>query len=312
MPAPLPVTPDLIREAAARIRGFVRETPVLRPGLGCFGLDLELTLKLEHLQHGGSFKARGAFNTLLSQPVPAVGVIAASGGNHGIAVALAAQRLGAQAEIFVPAAAPAAKVERLRGLGATVHLHGANYAEALAASQQRAAETGALTVHAYDQESVLAGQGTLAQEWEQQSQLDTVLVAVGGGGLIGGMAAWYAGRVKVVAVEPFTAPTLFAARQAGQPVDVAVGGVAADSLGSRRIGELAFPVTQQHVAAVVQVDDEAILSARRALWQQCRLLVETGGATALAALLSGQYQPQPGERVGVLLCGANTDPATLM
>ena len=311
MPTADMLSPDLIAQAHNRIAGFVRETPVFRPGLGSFGLPFDLVMKLEQLQHGGSFKARGAFNTMLAEPRPVAGVIAASGGNHGIGVALAAECLQCPAEIFVPATAPASKVETLRALGAVVRQGGENYAEALAACEARAAESGALFIHAYDQPSVVAGQGTLAFEWERQADLDTVLVAVGGGGLIGGVAAWYAGRVKVVGVEPAKAPTLHAALAAGHPVDVGVGGIAADSLGARRIGAIGFAVAQQHVDRVVLVDDDNILHARRLLWQQCRLMVEPGGATALAALLSGAYAPQPGERVGVLLCGGNSDPASI-
>lgn len=271
-----------------------------------------LTLKLELLQHTGSFKPRGAFNRILSNAVPPAGVVAASGGNHGLAVAYAGRRLGHTAAIFVPGISPAIKVEGLRRLGAEVNIVGEAYPEALAASKQRAAETGALMVHAYDQEEVLAGQGTLAREWQQQApDLDTVLVAVGGGGLIGGMAAWYRGSVRVVGVEPETAPSLERAMSAGEPVDVAVSGVAADSLGARRVGTLMFEIARQFIDRVVLVSDEEIRQAQQAIWRQLRLVAEPGGAAALAAVLSGRYRPSAGERAGVLVCGSNTDPASL-
>ena len=242
--------------------------------------------------------------------VPDSGVIAASGGNHGAAVAYAARQLGHVAEIFVPEPTPDLKVERLRRYGARVMLIGGNYAEAYAASRDRAEHTGVLEVHAYDQDEVLAGQGTLARELEEQTEaLDTVLVAVGGGGLIGGIAAWFAGRVRVVGVEPERCPTLYAAREAGEPVDIDVSGVAADSLGARRIGTLAFAVAQRYVHDVVLVTDEEIRQTQRALWENLRVLAEPGGAAALAGLRSGKYQPQPGERVGIIVCGGNTDPA---
>jgi threonine dehydratase len=299
-----------IEQAAARIVPHVRVTPCIRLEPRAFGSAAQLTLKLELLQHTGSFKPRGAFNRILSAAVPESGVIAASGGNHGAAVAYAARQLGHVAEIFVPESTPDLKVDRLRRYGARVMLVGASYAEAYVASRARAGETGALEVHAYDQAGVLAGQGTLAREFERQADaLDTVLVAVGGGGLIGGVAAWFAGRVKIVGVEPERCPTLYAAREAGERVDVAVSGVAADSLGARRIGSLAFAIAQQFVQDVVLVTDEEIRQTQRALWDSLRVLAEPGGAAALAGLRSGKYQPQPGERVGVIVCGGNTDPA---
>jgi threonine dehydratase len=298
-----------IESSARLIAPHVRVTPVMPLEGHAFGSAAQLTLKLELLQHTGSFKARGAFTRMLSAPVPDAGVIAASGGNHGAAVAYAARQLGHVAEIFVPEPTPDVKVDRLRRYGARVTLIGADYAAAYAASRERAAHTGALEVHAYDQAAVIAGQGTLGRELQSQADLDTVLVAVGGGGLIGGIAAWFGGRVKVVAVEPERCPTLFSAVQAGQPVDIEVGGLAADALGARRIGRLAFDIAQQHVDSVVLVSDEEIRSSQRALWDSVRLLAEPGGATALAGLRSGKYQPAAGERVGVIVCGGNTDPA---
>jgi threonine dehydratase len=301
---------NAIEQAAARIASRVRVTPCIRLEPRAFGSPAQLTLKLELLQHTGSFKPRGAFNRILCSAVPEAGVIAASGGNHGAAVAYAARQLGHVAEIFVPEPTPDVKVERLRRYGARVMLAGANYAEAYSASRERASETGALEVHAYDQEEVVAGQGTLARELEEQAgALDTVLVAVGGGGLIGGVAAWFAGRVTVVGVEPERCPTLYAAREAGEPVDVEVSGVAADSLGARRIGTLAFTVAQRFVQDVVLVTDDEIRQTQRAMWDNVRILAEPGGAAALAGLRSGKYQPQPGERVGIIVCGGNTDPA---
>lgn len=297
-----------IQDAARRIVRHVRRTPCLALEDGAFGLNARLFLKLECMQHAGSFKPRGAFNCILTSQVPSAGVIAASGGNHGAAVAYAAQQLGHRAEIFVPTISPKNKVDRLRQYGAEVNITGANYAEALAATKQRASETGALPIHAYDDPHVLAGQGTLAMEWEEQVRgLDTALVAVGGGGLIGGMAAWYQNRVRVIGVEPQRAPSLFKALEAGKPVDVEVSGVAADSLGARRVGDLMFPIAQEFVPRVVLVSDEDIIAAQRLLWQKLRIVAEPGGATALAALLCGAYEPRPGERVGVVICGANAD-----
>jgi threonine dehydratase len=297
-----------IQEAGRRIAGHVRRTPVFPLEERVFGLDAHIVLKLETLQHTGSFKPRGAFNFILSATVPPAGVIAASGGNHGAAVAFAAQELGHRAEIFVPTISPANKVERLRRYGAAVQVIGRDYAQALAASQERAAETGALAIHAYDDARVLAGQGTLGMELEEQVPgLDSLLIAVGGGGLIGGVAAWYQERARVIAVEPERAPSLAKALTAGRVVDVEVGGVAADSLGARRVGALMLPIAQKFVDRALLVTDEQILEAQRTLWQQFRLVAEPGGATALAALTSGVYQPQAGERVGVVICGGNAD-----
>lgn len=299
-----------IAAAAARIAPHVRHTPLLRCAGADLGLAFPLTLKLELLQHAGSFKPRGAFNRLLSAELPAAGVIAASGGNHGAAVAYAARALGVTAEIFVPALTPPAKVARIASYGAGVVQGGEMYTEALAASRLRQAETGALEVHAYDHPDVLAGQGTVGREFELDApELTHVLVATGGGGLIGGIAAWYAGSAAVISVEPEGCPALHDALRAGAPVPAPVGGLAADSLGARQVGALMFPIAARHVAAAVLVPDDAILAAQRLLWDRLRLVAEPGGATALAALLSGAFVPPAGARVGVLVCGANTDPA---
>jgi threonine dehydratase len=273
-----------------------------------FGVDAKVFFKLECLQHTGSFKPRGAFNCILSSTVPAVGVIAASGGNHGAAVAYAAHKLSHKAEIFVPVITPPNKVNRLRQYGATINVTGNNYSEALAASRERARETGAVPIHAYDDLHVLAGQGTMAMEFEEQVRgLDSVLIAVGGGGLIGGAAAWYQDRIRVIAVEPERAPTLHNALAAGHVVEVETGGIAADSLGARRAGELMFPIAQKFVPQSLLVTDDQIVNAQKLLWQNLRLIAEPGGATALAALISGAYKPHAGERVGVVLCGSNAE-----
>jgi threonine dehydratase len=299
-----------IATAAARIATHVRHTPLLRLAGTDLGLTFPVTLKLELLQHAGSFKPRGAFNRLLSADLPRSGVIAASGGNHGAAVAYAARALGVTAEIFVPALTPAAKVARIASYGARVVQGGETYAEALSASRTRLAETGALEVHAYDHPDVLAGQGTVGREFELDApELTHVLVATGGGGLIGGIAAWYAGSAAVVSVEPEGCPALHNALIAGEPVQAPVGGLAADSLGARQVGALMFPIAARHVAAAVLVPDDAIAAAQRLIWDRLRLIAEPGGATALAALLCGAFVPQAGARVGVLVCGANTDPA---
>jgi len=301
-----------IEVAAERISGLVRVTPVLQPGPGAFGLDLDLVLKLELLQHTGSFKPRGAFNRILSNEVPEAGVIAASGGNHAAAVAHAATVLGLPAEIHVPEAAPAIKLERLARYPVDVRRTGALYNDAQAACDLRAAETGALVCHPFDLPEVLAGQGTLGRELESQAPgIDTVLVAVGGGGLIGGVASWYRGRIKIVAVEPETSRCLGAALDAGEPVDVPVAGLASDSLGARRVGDWPFAAARAWVSEAVTVGDEAIAAAQRALWQDLRLVVEPGGAATLAALLAGAYVPASGERVALLVCGANTDPGSV-
>jgi threonine dehydratase len=299
-----------IAAAAARIAGHVRHTPVLHLSAADLGLGFPVTLKLELLQHTGSFKPRGAFNRLLSAALPAVGVIAASGGNHGAAVAYAARALGVQAEIFVPELTPPAKVARIASYGARVLQGGETYAEALAASRARQAQTGALEVHAYDDPAVLAGQGTVGREFERDAaELTHVLVATGGGGLIGGIAAWYAGSAVVVSVEPEACPALHDALRAGRSVAAPVGGLAADSLGARQVGELMFPIAARYVADAVLVSDAAIAAAQRFLWDHLRLIAEPGGATALAALLPGAFVPPDGARVGVLVCGSNTDPA---
>ncbi|MGH8968604.1 MAG: threonine/serine dehydratase [Actinomycetes bacterium] len=301
-----------VEAAADRIVGRVRRTPVVEPGPGAFGLATRLTVKLELLQHTGSFKVRGAFNRLMTAPLPPAGVIAASGGNHGLAVAHAAGVLGVRAEVFVPDTSPAVKIDRLRRLGAEVHLVEGWYADALAASRLRQAATGALTVHAYDMPEVVAGQGTVGLEIaEDVPDVDTVVVAVGGAGLIGGVLAALPDRVRVVAVETTGTPSLHDALAAGRPVDVEVGGVAADALGARRVGDIGFAACQERAVPVVLVDDDAVLAARRLLWDELRVAAEPGGATAMAAVLDGGYRPEPGERVVVLVCGGNTDPASL-
>jgi threonine dehydratase len=308
-----------IAAAADRISTYVRHTPILSAPtslasilLADPGLGASVTLKLELLQHAGSFKPRGAFNRLLTATLPSSGVIAASGGNHGAAVAYAARSLNVTAEIFVPATTPAAKVARIASYGARVVQGGETYAEALVASRERQAQTGALEVHAYDHEAVLAGQGTVAREFEQDApDLTHILVATGGGGLIGGVAAWYAGSADVISVEPEGCPALHNALQAGEPVSAPVGGLAADSLGARQVGALMFPIAQRFVSQTVLVPDNAILAAQRLLWDSFRLVAEPGGATAVAALLSGHFIPPAGARIGVIVCGANTDPAKL-
>lgn len=301
------ITRAEIQTTFTAIQPYVRVTPVIEIDGREFGINATLVLKLEQLQHSGSFKARGAFANLLLRQLPPAGVVAASGGNHGSAVAYAAMKLGVRATIFVPTISPAAKLDRIRSYAAELVIKGDRYAESLAASREFAAKSGALEVHAYDQRETLLGQGTLAIELEQQSpQLDSVLVAVGGGGLIGGIAAWYENRARIISVEPEAAPTLARALEAGHPVDVEVGGIAADSLGARRVGDLMFPIAQQYVTALL-VTDEAIADAQKILWDALRIVAEPGGATAFAALLSGRYTPQPGERVGVIICGANTN-----
>ncbi|MEU4831576.1 threonine/serine dehydratase [Streptosporangium sp. NPDC023615] len=295
-----------VEQAAGRIAGHVRRTPVIEVSPGLF-------MKLESLQHSGSFKARGGFNRALSAPeLPEAGLIAASGGNHGLAVAHVARDLGVRAEIFVPTVSSPVKVAGLRALGAEVTQTGAFYAEAYEASVKRAAETGALDVHAYDQAEVIAGQGTTGLElMEQTGGVDTVLVAVGGGGLVAGITVALAGRARVVAVEPELIPTLNRALEAGGPVPVQVSGVGADALGASRAGALAYEITAAAGVESVLVPDEAIVAARRRMWRDLRIAVEHAGAAAYAALLSGAYRPAPGERVAVVVCGANTDPATL-
>ncbi|MBL8575358.1 MAG: threonine/serine dehydratase [Hyphomicrobiaceae bacterium] len=302
----------MIEAAAQRIRGHVRHTPTMDVEGAAFGVAEPVNLKLELTQHTGSFKPRGAFNNLLGRQVPAAGVTAASGGNHGAAVAYAAACLGHRARIFVPTVSSPTKIARIRSYGADVVVAGERYADALALSDQYAAESGALVVHAYDSPFTIAGQGTAGLEWEDDvPDLQTVLVAVGGGGLIAGIALWFGHGVKVVGVEPQGSCCLHAARAAGRPVDVATESIAVDSLGARRVGELAFGIAEDYVDDSVVVSDAFIEEAQRRLWQRCQIAAEPGGATALAALLSGAYRPAPGERVGVLVCGANVDLAKL-
>jgi threonine dehydratase len=304
---------DAIARAYALIRPHVRRTPVIELDGADFGLPgIPLVFKLELLQHSGSFKARGAFTNLLARQVPPAGVVAASGGNHGAAVAFAAMKLAKQARIFVPTVSSPAKIARIRGYGADLVVTGDRYDDALAASREWAAASGALPVHAYEQHETLLGQGTVGLEFEEQAPaLDTLLVAVGGGGLIGGIAAWFCGRVRIIGVEPEAAPTLAMALAAGRPVDAPAGGIAADSLAPKRVGEMMFPIARAHVERVVLVPDEAIQAAQQSLWQSLRVAAEPGGAAAFAALHSGGYRPQPGERVGVLVCGGNTSAVDL-
>jgi threonine dehydratase len=290
------------------IEPFIRKTPVIEVEGADFGLGAFRALfKLELLQHAGSFKARGAFANLLLREVPAAGVVAASGGNHGVAVAYAARRLRKPARIFVPSIASPVKMARIRDLGADLIVAGERYADALAASELWASACGALQVHAFDQVETLLGQGSVGLEFEAQgAQLDTLLVAVGGGGLIGGIAAWYAGDVRIIGVEPQAAPTLERALAAGRPVDAEAGGIAADSLAPKQVGALMFPIAQRHVERVILVSDDSIQTAQQILWDTLRIVTEPGGAAAFAALLSARYEPRAGERVGVLLCGGNT------
>lgn len=302
------------RRFAADGRDFVRRTPLWKLAGAAFGVECEeLWLKLEHLQVGGSFKARGMYNRLLANPIPASGVIVASGGNAGIATAAAARALGVRCEVFVPTVSSPAKQARLRALGAEVFVTGAVYAEALDACLLRQRETGALLTHAYDQPEVVAGAGTLARELEQQGgePPSSVLVSVGGGGLVAGIAAWFEDRSRVIALEPELAPTLRRARDAGAPVDVAVGGIAADSLGAKRIGAIAWDLAPRHVPEALLVTDDAIRHAQRTLWQDFKLAVEPAAALGLAALQSGVVVPRGDEVVALVLCGANLDPATL-
>ncbi|MBM7069339.1 threonine/serine dehydratase [Actibacterium sp. 188UL27-1] len=316
------MTPDLeqptvhpadVEAAFDVIAPHIRKTPVLAVDPADFGLaaGAPLQFKLEFLQHSGSFKARGALTNLLTRTVPQAGVVAASGGNHGAAVAFAARHVGHPAKIFVPSVAPDGKRDRIRGYGADLVIAGDLYDDARAASQAWAQQTGALAIHAFDQPETLAGQGTVALEFAEQALLDTILVATGGGGLIGGMAAYLQGRTKLVSVEPEAAPTLAHALAAGGPVDAPAGGLAADSLAPRRIGDRAYILAAAHVSEAVLVPDPAIRDAQIALWQTLRIVTEPGGAAAFAALLSGAYRPAPDERVGILLCGANTDAVTL-
>lgn len=306
------VNRDTIMMAGARIGPHIRRTPFLEIQAGDLLPDRPVVLKLEYMQHSGSFKARGAFNAMLSRPVPEAGVIAASGGNHGAAVAFAARKLGHKAEIFVPELASKAKIRRLEAYGATVNVTGSVFAEALEACISRQQETGALFLHPYDQPEILNGQGTVALDFTAQiPSVDTIMVSVGGGGLIGGMAAWCRGEFRLIGVEPETCNALDAAMTAGEPVDVAVSGCAADSLGAKRVGSLMYPYAEAYIDRVVTVPEDAIIEAQKLLWDRLRIAVETGAATTLAGLLSGAYQPPADAKVGVVLCGANIEPAAL-
>ncbi|MDP9090065.1 MAG: threonine/serine dehydratase [Pseudomonadota bacterium] len=307
MTAPLISAAD-IRCAYATIAPHLRRTPVIEVDGSDFGIEASrLLLKLELLQHAGSFKPRGAFTNLLTRKIPSTGVVAASGGNHGAAVAFAAMKLKVPAKIFVPSIASPAKIKQITDYGAQLVIAGERYADALAASEEWVAQSGALPIHAFDQRETILGQGTLGLELEEQAaDLTTLMVAVGGGGLIAGLAAWYEGRIKIVAVEPAQAPTLTRALAAGRPVDAEAGGIAAESLAPRRIGALVFPVIQRYIDRTVLVTDDAIADAQRRLWTTLRIVAEPGGAAALAALTSRQYVPAARERVGVLVCGGNT------
>jgi threonine dehydratase len=310
------MTPSDIRSAHARIRGHIRRTPILETASPVVGAA-PISLKLECLQYSGSFKARGAFHNLLTRPALAAGCATASGGNHGAAVAFAAQKLGIRAHVFVPEIATPAKIAKIKAYGAEAIIGGGSYAEAQQRCDAYVAESGALSIHPYDAVETIAGQDTAALEWEEDlerlglKKLDTVLVAVGGGGLIAGVAAWFAGRVKVVGIEPEGSRALDAALKANAPVDVAVNSIAADSLGARRVGELNFRIARQFVSNVVLVTDRSIAEAQRRLWADVSVIAEPGGAAAFAAIASGAYRPEPEERVGVLVCGANADLAAL-
>jgi len=303
------ISRERIQATERVIRPHIRRTPILEVDGTEFGLDsIKIVFKLELFQHSGSFKARGAFTNILTREVPAAGVVAASGGNHGAAVAYAAMKLRKPATIFVPSVASPAKLDRIRRYGAELVIAGDRYAESLEASEEWTAKSGALPIHAYEAIETLLGQGTLGMELEEQApKLDSLLVAVGGGGLIGGVTAWYQDRLKMVAVEPSAAPTLDYALRAGQPVDAPAGGIAADSLAPRQVGQLMFPIAQKYVREVVLVSDEEIVEAQKSLWETVRVAAEPGGAAAFAALLSGRYKTEAGERVGVIVCGGNTD-----
>jgi len=309
----LPVTRDAITEAYHRIAPHIRHTPLLPLNANAFGRDATILFKLEFLQHAGSFKSRGAFNGLLSSPLPKAGVTAASGGNHGAAVAFAARQLGVTAKIFVPEISSPIKIETIRSFGAEVVIGGARYDDAQAACNAYAEKSGSLLIHPFDAITTLTGQGTIALEWEADDALpDTVLVACGGGGLIGGIAAHWHNRVKVVGVEPEGSKCLHAALEAGAPVPVDVNSIAGDSLGAKRVGQMAFDIAKAAVDHVALVSDDAIRNAQKILWRDFRIMSEPGGAAALAALLSGVYKPAKGERIGILLCGANVDPTTIL
>jgi threonine dehydratase len=313
MAGPL-VTPDMIEAARARISPYIRRTPIISTRPGELGLHHGVALKLELLQYTGSFKPRGAFNRMLAagDDMPAAGVVAASGGNHGAAVAFAARRLGVQAEVFVPSSSPAMKRDRITSFGATVHVVDGLYDDAQVAATARQAESGALMVHPFDHIDVVAGQGTLAAELDDQlDSYDTLLVASGGGGFTAGQAAWVRDTRKIVSVEPATSRCLHAALEAGTPTPVEVAGLAADSLGARQLGAVSWSIVESFVDAAVLVTDADIRAAQQILWQELRLVAEPGGAAALAALRSGAYVPEPGERVIVVVCGSNCDPATV-
>jgi threonine dehydratase len=305
---PLAADRDSIAQTYQRIKPHIRRTPIVEVAAADFGLDVaQLVFKLEFIQHTGSFKTRGAMNNLLARKVPKAGVVAASGGNHGAAVAFAAMKCGVPAKIFVPSVCSPTKMERIRSYGAELVVGGELYADALAASQEWAAQSGAMTVHAYDQAETLQGAGTVGLELEEQwPEMDTLFIAVGGGGLLGGVAAWYQGRARLIGVEPELAPTLTRALEAGRPVDSPAGGIAADSLAPKRVGELMFPLAQKFVKEVILLPDSAIQQAQQKLWDVMRVVTEPGGAASFAALLSGKYEPSPGEKICVLLCGANT------
>lgn len=308
------VVPTASDVAAAmdRIGGHVRRTPLVELAPGTFGVDATLVLKLELLQHAGSFKPRGLFNRALTQQVPPAGLVIASGGNAALALLHVGKQLGHPVEVFVPETAPAVKVAKLHSYGARVHQVGSNFAEAVLASARRAEETGALLMHAYDQPEIVAGQGTVGLELEQQCpDIDTVLVACGGGGLVAGIATWFDRRVRVVAVEAEGSPTLAEARKAGERVTISPGGVAADALGASQIGAIAWEVAQRAIDDVIVVPGQAILDARRQLWDELRVCAEPGAAAPLAALTTRGYVPAPDERVAVIVCGGNSDPATL-
>ena len=295
------------------IRPHIRRTPILEIDGADFGLDsISIVFKLELLQHGGSFKARGAFTNMLTREVPDAGVVAASGGNHGVAVAFAAMKLRKPATIFVPSVASPAKLDRIRSYGAELVIAGDRYADSLEASESWTRESGAMPIHAYEGDETLLGQGTLGFELEEQDpKLDSLLVAVGGGGLIGGVAAWYQDRLRLISVEPMEAPTLNLALSAGKPVDSPAGGVAADSLAPRQVGQQMFPIAQKFVNDSILVSDDEILAAQKRLWETVRIAAEPGGAAAFAGLLSGKYKPERGKRVGVIVCGGNTDKVSL-
>lgn len=302
------ISNEQIRATHKLIAPHIRRTPLIELDAADIGSSAgRVILKLESLQHAGSFKARGAFASLLMRTLPPVGVVAASGGNHGAAVAFAAMKLKVPAKIFVPSVASPAKIRQITDYGAELVLAGDRYADALSASEAWIAQSGAMPIHAFDQLETLLGQGTVGLELEEQtSDFDTLLVSVGGGGLIAGIAAWYQGRVKLIGVEPRCAPTLTRALEAGRPVDAEAGGIAADSLAPRRVGELVFPIAQRYVNRTVLISDDAIREAQKLLWNSLRFVAEPGGVAALAALSSRQYVPAPGERVAVLICGGNT------